>query len=248
MQRLLWLYSLILDRQALLQLLALLVLMPLSAACALSPLLTRLSTCLNSKPPVTWSRVVLQDPHLGCVKLTPFIFNRKKNSLTPKQSVAQRTTSWLKIQSSSFFLLLFCGMFPTFSCCSCLVELSAFFQPIFSPLTLIIPSFVALNMQANTPGVEFLIKTSKFRAKRKFRCMLLTSSIKREVMHFHVVVVHRRQRNIQKSVLQVQSCCCFFMFSSRVKLPIPLGPDGRDRSLSYKLMLKRKSWRETKYM
>ena len=40
--------------------------------------------------------------------------------------------------------------------------------------------------------------------------MLLTSSIKREVMHFHVVVVHRRQRNIQKSVLQVQSCCCFF--------------------------------------
>ena len=132
-------------------------------------------------------------------------------------------------------------MFPTFSCCSCLVELSAFFQAIFSPLTLIIPSFVALNMQANTPGVEFLIKTSKFRTKRKFRRMLLTSSIKREVMHFHVVVVHRRQRNIQKSVLQVQSCCCFFMFSSHVKLPIPLGPDGRDRSLSYKLMLKRKS-------
>ena len=147
LQRLLWLYSLILDRQALLQLLALLVLMPLSAACALSTLLTRLNTCLNSKPPVTWSRVVLQDPHLGCVKLTPFIFNRKKkNSLTPKQSAAQRTTSSLKIQSSIFLLLLFCGMFSTFSCCSCIVELSAFFQPIFSPLTLIIPSFVALNM------------------------------------------------------------------------------------------------------
>ena len=145
LQRLLWLYSLILDRQALLQLLALLLLMLLSAACTLSPLLTRLSTCQNSKPPVTSSRVVLQDPHLGCVKLTPFIFNRKKNSLTPKQSAAQRT-SWLKIQSSSFFLLWFCGMFSTFSCCSCLVELSAFFQPIFSPLTLIIPSFVALNM------------------------------------------------------------------------------------------------------
>ena len=36
---------------------------------------------------------------------------------------------------------------------------------------------------------------------------MFTSSIKREIRHFHVVVVQWRQRNAQKSVMQVQSCC-----------------------------------------
>ena len=39
------------------------------------------------------------------------------------------------------------------------------------------------------------------------RCLVFTSSIKREIRHFHVVVVQRRQRNVQKSVMHVQSCC-----------------------------------------
>ena len=45
---------------------------------------------------------------------------------------------------------------------------------------------------------------------------MFTSSIKREIMHFHVVVVQNGQRNVQKSVMHVQSCCfayktyCFF--------------------------------------
>ena len=45
---------------------------------------------------------------------------------------------------------------------------------------------------------------------------MFTSSIKREIRDFHAVVVHWRQRNVQKSVLHVQSCCfanqtyCFF--------------------------------------
>ena len=30
---------------------------------------------------------------------------------------------------------------------------------------------------------------------------------KREIRYFHVVVVQRRQRNEQKSVMHVQSCC-----------------------------------------
>ena len=34
-----------------------------------------------------------------------------------------------------------------------------------------------------------------------------TSSTKRENRKFHVVVVQRRQRNVQKSVLHVPSCC-----------------------------------------
>ena len=39
------------------------------------------------------------------------------------------------------------------------------------------------------------------------RCLVLTSPTKREIRHFHVVVVQRRQRNVQKSVLHVPSCC-----------------------------------------
>ena len=39
------------------------------------------------------------------------------------------------------------------------------------------------------------------------RCLVSTSSSKREIRHFHVVVVQRRQRNVQKSVMHVQSCC-----------------------------------------
>ena len=38
-------------------------------------------------------------------------------------------------------------------------------------------------------------------------CLVFTASMKREIMHFHVIVVHRRQRNVQKSVMHEQSCC-----------------------------------------
>ena len=54
----------------------------------------------------------------------------------------------------------------------------------------------------------------------KFRRCLFMYSIKREIRHFHVVVVHKRQRNVQKGVMHVQSCCfgyetyCFLTFSS----------------------------------
>ena len=38
-------------------------------------------------------------------------------------------------------------------------------------------------------------------------CLVFPSSTKREIRHFHVVVVQRRQRNVQKSVMYVLSCC-----------------------------------------
>ena len=38
-------------------------------------------------------------------------------------------------------------------------------------------------------------------------CLVFPSSTKREISHFHVVVVQQRQRNVQKSVIHVQSCC-----------------------------------------
>ena len=43
--------------------------------------------------------------------------------------------------------------------------------------------------------------------ERKIRRRLFTASIKRGIKHFQVVDVRRGQRNVQKSVMHVQSCC-----------------------------------------
>ena len=47
--------------------------------------------------------------------------------------------------------------------------------------------------------------------ERQSCCLLFTSSTKREIRYFHVVVVHWRQRNVQKSVMHVQSCCFVYL-------------------------------------
>ena len=47
----------------------------------------------------------------------------------------------------------------------------------------------------------------KFRKRKNIRHRLFTSSIKFAIRHFHVVIVQGRQRNVQKSVMHVQSCC-----------------------------------------
>ena len=36
---------------------------------------------------------------------------------------------------------------------------------------------------------------------------MFPSSIKREIWHFHVVVMQGQQRNVQKHVMLMQSCC-----------------------------------------
>ena len=38
-------------------------------------------------------------------------------------------------------------------------------------------------------------------------CLLVPSSARREIRQFHVVVVQPQKRNVQKSVVHVQSCC-----------------------------------------
>ena len=43
--------------------------------------------------------------------------------------------------------------------------------------------------------------------EKESRCLVFTSSTNRKIKHFHVVVVQRRQRNVQESVMHVQSCC-----------------------------------------
>ena len=47
---------------------------------------------------------------------------------------------------------------------------------------------------------------SSEKEKLKF-CLVSTSSKKREIRKFRVVVVQWRQRNVQKNVMHVQSCC-----------------------------------------
>ena len=55
-------------------------------------------------------------------------------------------------------------------------------------------------------------------------CLVFPSSTKREIRHFHVVLVQRRLRNEQKSVIHFQSCCfaCLnlFFFSSLVAVAV----------------------------
>ena len=60
-------------------------------------------------------------------------------------------------------------------------------------------------MLANFPGVDFLARdsTQVYKAKEKFGRRLFTSSIKREIWHFHVVVV----QDGRGGVMQEQVCC-----------------------------------------
>ena len=56
----------------------------------------------------------------------------------------------------------------------------------------------------------------------KFRRCLFTSSFNRKIRHLHVVVVQKQERNVQKSVMHVRSCCFayqtnWFFWSSRCR-------------------------------
>ena len=68
-------------------------------------------------------------------------------------------------------------------------------------------TILELNSQAPYPST---VREIKFR-----RC-LFTSLVKREIRYVHVVVVQNGRRNVQKSMVHVQSCCfanqsyCFF--------------------------------------
>ena len=54
---------------------------------------------------------------------------------------------------------------------------------------------------------EFYKTVSKLRKRKESCCLVSTSWTKREINHFLAVVVQRRQRNVQASVMHVQSCC-----------------------------------------
>ena len=72
----------------------------------------------------------------------------------------------------------------------------------------LIPPRLIRQMRANFFGVEFLRSVYQISGKEKENwCLVFPSLTKREIRHFHVVVLQRRLRNVQKSVMQVQSCC-----------------------------------------
>ena len=81
----------------------------------------------------------------------------------------------------------------------------------FSNLIELIQFHLICQMLAKFSKAESERNAFKFRKrkrKRKF-CVVFTYSIKqaREIRKFHVAVEQRRLRNVQKSVMHVQSCC-----------------------------------------
>jgi len=69
----------------------------------------------------------------------------------------------------------------------------------------LIPSRSIYQMLANFSGVEFLRTVLKFRKRQRRSLSCVNASTNREIRQFHVEVVQRRQRNVQKSVMHVQS-------------------------------------------
>ena len=70
----------------------------------------------------------------------------------------------------------------------------------------------SISFNSSNVGKSFLELNSKglhqsSGKEKKIFLVLFPSSTKREIRQFHVIVVQRRQRNVQKSVAQLQSWC-----------------------------------------
>ena len=72
-------------------------------------------------------------------------------------------------------------------------------------------------------------------------CLVVLSSTKREISHFYGLVVQRQQRNVQESVMHMQSCCfanlnllLFFLFWLLSRSLLPKLPNAVGKTcLSY---------------
>ena len=78
---------------------------------------------------------------------------------------------------------------------------------IFQSLQRLFPTTYFVKCRRTLLKLNFKGPYSSSEREIKFHRCLFTSSIKREIRHFHVVVVQKRERNVQKSVMQVRSCC-----------------------------------------
>ena len=84
----------------------------------------------------------------------------------------------------------------------------------------IIPTHFLCQMLANPPGVEFLGTISKLRKRNWISSSLVTSPTKREIRHFHVVVVEKRAKKCKKPILYLT----FLMLSASLDLKVPIFP------------------------
>ena len=75
-------------------------------------------------------------------------------------------------------------------------------------MTLIPPRFIRQMLEnvGKCPLFSKGLYQSSGKEKENY-CLVFPSSTKREIRHFHFVVVQRRQRSVQKNVMHVQSCC-----------------------------------------
>ena len=77
--------------------------------------------------------------------------------------------------------------------------------------------------------VNFLELNSKVLHPSFKKILVLSSAKKREIRKFHAVVVQRWQRNVQKSLMYVQSCfvnLSLFPFSFSVAIVVAKAPSG----------------------
>ena len=79
----------------------------------------------------------------------------------------------------------------------------AFFQSLYR---LFLPTYF-VNCRRTLLKLNFKGPYSSSEREIKFRRCLFTSSMKREIRHFRVAVVQKRERNTQKSVMHLRSCC-----------------------------------------
>ena len=83
--------------------------------------------------------------------------------------------------------------------------------PLLQTLSRLVPSRSIRQMLANSLGVQWILRDCTVqegrRKDKETHYLVSKSSTKREISNFHVAVVQRRQRNVQKSVTHVQSCC-----------------------------------------
>ena len=84
---------------------------------------------------------------------------------------------------------------------------------VLSVLKAIIPTHFLCQTECSRSAWSLILSNWYPSSEReiKFRRCLFTSSIKREIGIFRVVVVQKRQRNVQKSVLHVRSVFLFFL-------------------------------------
>ena len=100
----------------------------------------------------------------------------------------------------------------------------------------LLPSRSIRQMLANYLGVQWILRdctVQEGRRKDKETCYLVSkSSTKRELWQFHVAVVQRRQRNVQKSVTRLQKLL-FYWSKAIVFLPFLLPSPSSLLKLSF---------------